>query len=148
MSDTPSTDAVQSIRLRASSRDREDAATVLRAAMADGMLTVTEFDDRSSSVYSATYRDEVADLTADVDHVQHLARTKPTTSSEGRIRHSRSQISALLLVSTGYLLQHRRVAVVIGSLCLLLLMGVSALTGGWILDGHEHHAGDLHHGDE
>ncbi|AFA75432.1 hypothetical protein GPOL_c44290 [Gordonia polyisoprenivorans VH2] len=118
-------------------------------------VTITVADNRpesltpKSSVYgNGSYRDEVAALTADVDHVEHLACAKPAASSESRF--SRPSRRSLRYCS------YRPVAccstaaskVVIGSLRLLLLMGVSALAGGWILDGHEHHTGGLHHDDE
>ena len=40
-------------RRRASTHDREATAAILRVAMTDGMLTVTEFDERSAAAYAA-----------------------------------------------------------------------------------------------
>jgi hypothetical protein len=53
-------------RLRASDADREQAADVLNAALAEGRLTVTEHSDRLDAVYEAKTHAEIAPLIGDL----------------------------------------------------------------------------------
>jgi hypothetical protein len=53
-------------RIRTSDQEREKIAEILRAAMAEGRLTLEEGEERLAAVYAAKYRDELAPLTADL----------------------------------------------------------------------------------
>jgi len=53
-------------RMRASDAEREEIATILRAAMTEGRLSLQEGEERLASAYAATYRDELNPLTADL----------------------------------------------------------------------------------
>ena len=53
-------------RLRTSDSEREQVATILRAAMTEGRLTLEEGEERLGAVYAAKYRDELLPLTADL----------------------------------------------------------------------------------
>ncbi|MEV4620477.1 DUF1707 domain-containing protein [Asanoa sp. NPDC049573] len=53
-------------RLRASDAEREQIATILRAAMTEGRLNLDEGEQRLTAAYKATYRDELGPLTADL----------------------------------------------------------------------------------
>jgi DUF1707 SHOCT-like domain len=53
-------------RLRASDADREQAADVLNAALAEGRLTVTEHSDRLDAVWEAKTHAEIAPLIEDL----------------------------------------------------------------------------------
>jgi hypothetical protein len=53
-------------RVRASDGEREEVATILRAAVTEGRLTLEEGDERLARVYAATYRDDLRPLTADL----------------------------------------------------------------------------------
>lgn len=53
-------------RLRTSDTEREQVATILRAAMAEGRLNLEEGEERLGAVYAAKFRDELAPLTADL----------------------------------------------------------------------------------
>ena len=53
-------------RLRASDAEREQTATILRAAMTEGRLSLQEGEERLAAAYAATYRDELGPLTADL----------------------------------------------------------------------------------
>jgi hypothetical protein len=53
-------------RVRASDRERERVASILRAAAAEGLLTLPEVDERLATAYAARYRDELDPLTADL----------------------------------------------------------------------------------
>jgi hypothetical protein len=64
-------------RLRTSDTEREEIAEILRAAMAEGRLSLDEGEERLTTTYAAKYRDELAVLTQDLPHGgrQALART-------------------------------------------------------------------------
>jgi hypothetical protein len=53
-------------RLRASDAEREQIATIVRAAMAEGRLNLEEGEQRLGAVYAAKFRDELAPLTVDL----------------------------------------------------------------------------------
>jgi hypothetical protein len=53
-------------RLRTSDQEREQVATILRAAMTEGRLNLEEGEERLGAVYAAKFRDELAPLTADL----------------------------------------------------------------------------------
>jgi hypothetical protein len=55
-------------RLRASDSEREQIATILRAAMGEGRLNLADGEERITAAYAATYRDELDPLTADLPH--------------------------------------------------------------------------------
>lgn len=63
-------------RKRAGNADRDRVAEMLKDALADGQLTITEFDERSHQLWAATFVDELAPLTADLSPV-----APPTSSS-------------------------------------------------------------------
>ncbi|HEU4423487.1 MAG TPA: DUF1707 domain-containing protein, partial [Pilimelia sp.] len=50
----------------ASDAEREQIATILRAAMTEGRLNLQEGEERLAAAYAATYRDELGPLTADL----------------------------------------------------------------------------------
>jgi len=58
---------------RASARDRESAAKVLREAYAAGRLSVDEFGERIDAVYSPITCGELGELTADLPEGSALA---------------------------------------------------------------------------
>ena len=53
-------------RVRTSDTEREQVATILRAAMAEGRLNLEEGEERLGAAYGAKFRDEFAVLTADL----------------------------------------------------------------------------------
>ena len=53
-------------RLRTSDTEREQVAEIIRAAMTEGRLDLTEGEERLGTCYAARYRDELAPLTADL----------------------------------------------------------------------------------
>jgi hypothetical protein len=78
-------------RVRTSDAEREQVATVLRAAVTEGRLSLDEGDGRLALAYRATYRDELAPLTADLPGGgwDALARTPEArvAASRGLRRH-------------------------------------------------------------
>ncbi|GAA5191568.1 hypothetical protein GCM10023322_49230 [Rugosimonospora acidiphila] len=61
-----STQSEDPARVRTSDAEREQVATVLRAAVSEGRLRLEEGDERLARAYQATYRDELDPLTADL----------------------------------------------------------------------------------
>jgi hypothetical protein len=53
-------------RVRASDAEREQMATILRAAMTEGRLDLAEGEERLAKAYAATYRDELRGLVTDL----------------------------------------------------------------------------------
>ncbi|WP_173071929.1 DUF1707 domain-containing protein [Phytohabitans houttuyneae] len=53
-------------RVRASDAEREQMATILRAAMTEGRLDLAEGEERLAKAYAATYRDELGGLVTDL----------------------------------------------------------------------------------
>jgi hypothetical protein len=68
------------VALRASDAEREAVAARLRAAAAEGRLTLTEADERQAAAYAAHTRDELVPLTAD------LPEPRPDRTARGRAR--------------------------------------------------------------
>lgn len=54
-------------RVRASDAEREQVADVVRRAVGDGRLTLVEGDERLASVYASVHRDELTDVTRDLE---------------------------------------------------------------------------------
>lgn len=80
--------------LRASDRDRELVASQLAAAYADGRLTSTEFDERSSAVQQARLLPELVPLVRDLVRDPTMARTPAVdvrTQAERQYRADKRQ---------------------------------------------------------
>jgi hypothetical protein len=63
--------------LRASDTDRTAVATVLGRHMADGRLTVAEYDERVARAYAAQTYGDLTELTADLPGVTRDRSTEP-----------------------------------------------------------------------
>ncbi|MEV4703462.1 DUF1707 domain-containing protein [Actinoplanes sp. NPDC049316] len=99
-------DAVRSgsARLRTSDSEREQVAEILRAAMAEGRLTLEEGEERLGQVYAAKYRDELYPLTADLPDGGRdaLARTPQAQAATRRgVRRHAGFVAAVALLLTG-----------------------------------------------
>jgi hypothetical protein len=72
-------------RLRASDGEREQIATIVREAVGEGRLTISEGDERLSSIYAAKFQDELSPLVGDLPAGQAMARKgAPSGQSGGR----------------------------------------------------------------
>ena len=69
-------------RTRLSDSQRNDIATRLQDAFADGQLSVSEFDERSRALYAATYTDELPAL---VDDLSPVSRPASAPASRGYV---------------------------------------------------------------
>lgn len=89
-------------RLRTSDSEREEVAEILRAAMAEGRLDLTEGEERLTTAYGAKFRDELAPLTADLPFGgrQALART-PARRAE--TRRALNRHASFILIIAGVL---------------------------------------------
>ncbi len=91
-------------RLRTSDAEREQVATILRAAMTEGRLTLAEGEERLGAVYAAKFRDELVPLTADLpDHGRRaLAETPEAVAATRRaVRAHAGFVMAAALFLTG-----------------------------------------------
>ena len=91
-------------RLRTSDAEREQVATILRAAMTEGRLTLEEGEERLGACYAAKYRDELLPLTADLpDHGRRALAETPEAIAEARrgVRRHAGFVVAVALLLTG-----------------------------------------------
>ncbi|GGK72061.1 DUF1707 SHOCT-like domain-containing protein [Mangrovihabitans endophyticus] len=97
-------------RLRTSDTERERVATILRAAMTEGRLSLAEGEERMAAAYAATYRDELAPLTADLpDQGRQALQQTPEAVAESRRdlrRHAGFVVVVSLLLVGAWLLSH------------------------------------------
>ena len=90
-------------RLRTSDSEREQVAEILRAAMAEGRLSLEEGEERLGSVYAARYRDELAPLTGDLPDGGRgaLARTPAARDATRRaVRRHAGFVAVVAVVLT------------------------------------------------
>lgn len=71
--------------LRASDRDREEIAAILRAQYAQGRLTIEELDQRSTAAYAAKTVGDLSPLVADLPE-EGERRAATTAWSTARMR--------------------------------------------------------------
>jgi hypothetical protein len=85
-------------RLRTSDEEREQVAAILRAAVAEGRLSLAEGDDRLAKAYAAVYRDELRPLTADLPNGgwDALARTPEALTMARRAVRRHASVVAIL----------------------------------------------------
>ena len=91
-------------RLRTSDTEREQVAEILRAAMAEGRLSLDEGEVRLGVGYAAKYRDELTPLTADLPDGgrRALADTpKARTATRRALRQHAGFVALLAVVLTG-----------------------------------------------
>jgi uncharacterized protein DUF1707 len=91
-------------RMRTSDQEREQTAEILRAAMAEGRLSLQEGEERLGSVYAARFRDELAPLTADLPDGgrRALAETPQARLATRRsLRRHAGFVASIALILTG-----------------------------------------------
>ena len=90
-------------RLRTSDTEREHVAEMLRAAMTEGRLTLTEGEERLGEAYAAKFRDELAPLTADLpDNGRRALADTPEAQAatrRGVRRHARFVVTLALFLT-------------------------------------------------
>jgi hypothetical protein len=93
-----STDPTGRPRVRASDSEREQLAKILRAAMAEGRLTLDEGEERLARAYGSTYRDELDPLTTDLPDGGRTALFNTPEAQAAFRRGARSRAVAILAV--------------------------------------------------
>jgi hypothetical protein len=91
-------------RLRTSDKEREQVAEILRAAMAEGRLDLTEGEERLAKAYAAKFRDELGPLTADLPNggLTALANTPEAKIATRRsLRRHAWIIASIAMILTG-----------------------------------------------
>jgi hypothetical protein len=88
-------------RVRASDGEREEYAQVLRAAMAEGRLTLEDGEERLAQAYAATYRDELDPLIADLPRGAAFRTPEYLTEARRRLRRHRNGVFSVAAVLTG-----------------------------------------------
>jgi hypothetical protein len=91
-------------RMRTSDKEREQVAEILRAAMAEGRLDLTEGEERLAAVYAAKFRDELAPLTADLpgNGLWALAETPEVKRATRRgLRRHVNIVASVAMILTG-----------------------------------------------
>jgi hypothetical protein len=86
-------------RIRASDAEREQIATILRAAMSEGRLTLQEGEDRLAAAYAASYRDELGPLTADLPDGGRRALAETPEAKAAARRHVRGRLGVIVLIA-------------------------------------------------
>jgi Domain of unknown function (DUF1707) len=89
-------------RLRASDAEREQVATILRAAVTEGRLNLEEGDERLAKAYAATYRDDLRPLTEDLPDGGTQA-LRDTPEAVAAIRRRLRRHGAFVFVVAGLL---------------------------------------------
>ncbi len=73
-----STESAGPTRLRASDAEREEFARIVREAVGEGRLDISEGDERLAAIYAARFRDELRPIVTDLPQGQTRdARTSP-----------------------------------------------------------------------
>ncbi|MBU2665986.1 DUF1707 domain-containing protein [Actinoplanes bogorensis] len=90
--------------MRTSDKEREQVAEILRAAMTEGRLDMTEGEERLAKAYAAKFRDELGPLTADLPHggLSALANTpEAKTATRRALRRHAWVIISVASILTG-----------------------------------------------
>lgn len=97
-------------RIRTSDQEREKIAEILRAAMAEGRLTLEEGEERLAATYAAKYRDDLKPLTSDLpDQGRRAVADTPEARLATRrhlSRHAGFVIFVSLLLTGFWALSH------------------------------------------
>lgn len=86
-------------RIRTSDQERERIAEILRAAMAEGRLTLEEGEERLASAYAAKYRDDLRPLTADLPDGGRRALADTPEARLATRRHLRRHAGFVIAVA-------------------------------------------------
>jgi hypothetical protein len=124
-------------RLRASDEERTETVRVLQDAMARGLLTHQEGDERMAAAFGARFRDELPPLTADLQSVQPAATAAtPPVGWRGLLAALVTLIRAEIAATAAAGFRSRRFLVT--ALVVLMLLGGLALVVGHGLFDSEH----------
>ncbi len=83
--------------VRASDRERREVDALLRAALDEGALTLTEYDERAARCWGARTRAELAALTADLPQPAPAPVAVPSASGSGVARRTGRGLLAVIV---------------------------------------------------
>jgi hypothetical protein len=134
-------------RLRASDADRAAAVRTLLDAIAQGLLTLNEGDERVAAAYEARFRDELPRLTADLPPAPVSAPVAPGWRALGLLAwlQLRTAVADLWRRSRGAVRSRPRLAAALLALFALLAILAATSGGDFDSDGYGEHGG--HSGD-
>jgi hypothetical protein len=134
-------------RLRASDADREAVVQTLLDAIARGLLTLQEGDERVAAAYAARFRDELPRLSADLPPASESAPVAPGWRALAVLvrLQVRTAVAALWRRFRGVLRARPRLAVAV--VALLALLSLLAATAGGGVDDDGYGGGGVHSGD-
>jgi hypothetical protein len=116
-------------RLRASDAERTATVDLLQDAMARGLLTHEESDERMAAAFDAHYRDELPPLSADLPPVDRALRPPAVPADWRRLLKALGTLaSALVAATVAASFRSRRFLVIV--LVVLALVGGPALAFG------------------
>ncbi|NKQ52666.1 DUF1707 domain-containing protein [Amycolatopsis sp. K13G38] len=125
--------------VRCSDTEREQTATSLQNAAAEGRLTLEEVEERLTSTYAARYRHELDDLTADLPAAP--ARTGWPVVLALAAQQARADIAGLLGREGTKFSRGQRLAALAATLIVLgMLASAVLLFLHGVAGGYEHHA--------
>jgi hypothetical protein len=136
-------------RLRASDADREAVVQTLLDAIARGLLTLQEGDERVAAAYAARFLDELPGLTADLPPAPAAAPVPPGWRALALLAwlQVRTAVAGLRRATRGAVRSRPRLAIAV--VALLALLSLMAAAGGGVGDhGPGAHGGDGWHDDD
>jgi hypothetical protein len=86
-------------RIRTSDQEREKIAEILRAAMAEGRLTLEEGEERLAAAYGAKFRDDLRPLTADLPDGGRRALADTPEARQASRRHLQRHAGFVVFVA-------------------------------------------------
>jgi hypothetical protein len=135
-------------RLRASDADREVVVQALLDAIARGLLTLQEGDERVAAAYTARFRDELPRLTADLPPIPSSAPVAPGWRTLALLAwlQLRTAVGGLWRGTRGAFRSRPRLAVAAVALLALLSLVAATSGGGFGPGGDGGDGGDGGHG--
>jgi Domain of unknown function (DUF1707) len=126
-------------RLRASDAERTETVDVLQGAMARGMLTHEEGDERMAAAFSARFRDQLPPLIADLSPAETAAQaTTPPVGWRGLFAALVTLVRAEIAATAAAGFRSRRFLVIV-LVVLALLGGLALVVGHGLVDGDHGH---------
>jgi Domain of unknown function (DUF1707) len=117
-------------RMRASDADREAVVRTLLDALARGLLTLDEGDERVAAAYAARYQDELPRLTADLPPAPASAPVAPGWRALALLAWLQVRTAVIGLWRATRRVVRARPRLVVGMLALLALLFLIAATAG------------------
>ena len=145
--------AEHSSGIRISDRERERVASILRAAVGEGFLTLEEGDERQAAAYAARYKEQLIPLTADLPDggrplIADELRAEAWAAGRGRLfRHAAFVTVAGAVLVTVWALSGAHLfwpLLILAFLTLRLFGHARWLRRGWGWQGYRHGYGHRH----